>query len=83
MPARNVPDGVVVVKNDRILDVRLPHGFAHDGDVFLEPELRRVDPDHEQSVVPIFIVECVDVKLYVLAVVEDVRPELDQHHLLA
>src|SRR5215212_3316823 len=78
----SAPDSVVVVQNYRIVDIRPPDGFLHVGDILLEPELRRVDPDHEQAVVIVFLVKRVDVRLRVLAVETAIRPELDQHHLL-
>src|SRR5215212_7361500 len=78
----SVPDSVVVVQNYRIPDVLLPDGLLHVGDVFLEPELRGVDPNHEQAVVIVFLVQRVDVRLRVLAVETAVCPELDQHYLL-
>src|SRR5918994_1504033 len=78
-----VPDGVVVVQHDRVLDVFPRDGLAHVGDVLLESELRRVDPDYEQAVVFVLFIQRVDVRLRVLAVEAAIRPELDQHYLLA
>src|SRR5918994_4790596 len=78
-----VPDGVIVVQHDRVLDVFPRDGLAHVGDVLLETELRRVDPDYEQAVVPVLFIQRVDVRLRVLAVEAAIRPELDQHYLIA
>src|SRR5215212_5841801 len=78
-----VPDSVIVVQHYWILDVLPRDGFAHVGDVLLETELRRVNPDDEQAVVPVLFIQCVDVRLGILAVETAIRPELDQHHLLA
>jgi hypothetical protein len=45
-----VPDLVVVVDRDRVVDRPLPGRLAHQVDVVLEGELGRVDSDHDQAV---------------------------------
>ncbi len=78
-----VPCGVPVVQDDGILDVRLADGLADVIYVFLEPELRGVDADDLQPIVCVLLVQRVDVRLRVLAVVAGVGPELEQDDLLA
>jgi hypothetical protein len=48
-----VPDRVVVVDRDRVLDRPLADRPPHALDVLLERELRRVDADHDQAVVAV------------------------------
>ena len=45
-----LPDRVVVVERDRILDVHVVCGPTHVADVVLEPELGSVDADHDEAV---------------------------------
>ncbi len=45
-----VPNGVVVVDRDRVLDAHLPRGSTHALDVVLDVELRSVHADHDEAV---------------------------------
>ena len=47
-----LPDRVVVVDRDRIVDPHLLHGPADVVEVVLERELGRVHADHDQAVIP-------------------------------
>ena len=51
MVVERAPDGVIVVERDRIADIEIAHGPPDIGGILLECELRRVDADHDESLV--------------------------------
>ena len=52
---KSVPDRIVVIDGDRILDLHLLGGSANVLEVVLKGELRRVYADHHHSVIPVFL----------------------------
>ena len=72
------PDLVVVVDRDGVADPSLRRRLPHAVDVVLERELRRVDADDDQPVVPIGIGPRTDVRLGPQPVDARQRPEVDE-----
>ena len=72
------PDLVVVVDRDRVVDRSLLRRLAHEVDLVLERELRRVDSDDDQPVVSIGLRPGADVRLLAQPVDARQRPEVDQ-----
>ena len=77
------PDGMVVVDRDRVVDLHVFHGPANVGDVLFELELRRMDADHHQSLVLVFLGPGADIRKLAPPVDAGVGPEIDQNDLAA
>ena len=77
------PNGVVVVDRDRVVDLHVLHGPANVGDVLFEFELRRMDADHHQSLVLVFLGPGADIRKLAPPVDAGVGPEVDQDDLAA
>src|SRR6185312_1585683 len=75
------PDRVVVVDRDRVGDLPLGDVRSHQVDVVLERELRGVDADHHEPVVPVGVRARADVGLGAQTVDAGQGPEVDEHHL--
>src|SRR5262249_3753679 len=58
----STPDRIVAIDRDRILDSHVLGGAANVLDVSLECELRRVDADHHQSVLLVFLGPGADIR---------------------
>jgi hypothetical protein len=76
-----VPDRVGVVDSDRIVDRSLIDRPAHAVDVVLERELRRMDAEDDQTVVPVGPRPRADVRLLSQPVDARPRPEVHEHHM--
>ena len=72
------PDRVVVVDRHRVVDVTLLGREPDAVDLVLERELRRVDPDDDQPVVPVGLRPRPDVRLGAQPVDAGQRPEVDE-----
>ena len=77
------PDRVVVVDRDRIVDLSLPDRLPDAIDLVLEGELRRVDTDHDQPVVPVCLRPRADVRLLAQPVDARQRPEVHEDDVAA
>jgi hypothetical protein len=75
------PDRVLGVERDRILDALVRSGPADVVGVSLERELRRVDADNDQALIPVLLVPRADVAERAQPVDARVRPEVDEHDL--
>ena len=53
---------MVVVDRDRVVDLHVFHGPANVGDVLFEFEFRRMDADHHQSLVLVFLGPGADIR---------------------
>jgi hypothetical protein len=78
MIRERLPDLIVAVDSDRILDAEGARLRDDVVDVPLEPELRRVDADHRQPEVAAFRIPCTDVGQCAQPVDAGVRPEVDE-----
>ena len=72
------PDPVVVVDRDGVVDLPLLHRPAHEIDLVLERELRRVGSDHDQPVVSVGLRPRADIRLLAQPVDAGERPEVHQ-----
>ena len=77
------PDPVVVVDRDRVVDLPLLRRLAHEIDLVLERELRRVDPDHDQPVVLVGLRPRAHERLLAQPVDARQRPEVYEDDLAA
>ena len=75
------PHRVVVVERDRVVDPPLARRRAHAVDLVLEGELRRVDADHDQPVVPVGLRPPPHVRLRAQPVDARQGPEVHQDHV--
>ena len=75
------PDRVVVVERDGVVDASFLHRLPDPVDLVLEGELRGVDSDHDQSVVPVGLRPGPDVGLLAQPVDAGQRPEVHQDHV--
>ena len=78
-----VPDVVVVVDRDRVVDPSLRRRLPHPVDLVLERELRRVDADDDQPVVSVGLRPRPDVRLRAQPVDARQRPEVHEHDVAA
>jgi hypothetical protein len=74
-------DRVVVVDRHRVVDLSLVGRLPHAVDLVLERELRRVDPDDDQPVVPVGLRPCTYVGLLAQPVDAGQRPEVHEDDL--
>src|SRR5262249_43022352 len=81
--AETAPYDVLAVDRDRIVDAHVLHGPADVARVLFERELRRVDADHHQALIAIFLVPGADVGHGAAPVDAGVSPEIDEHDLPA
>ena len=77
------PDLVVVVDRDRVVDLSLLRRLPDAVDLVLERELRRVDSDDDQPVVPVGLRPGADVWLLAQPVDARQRPEVHQDDVAA
>ena len=77
------PDGMVTVDRDWIVDPQVFDGLAHIGQIFLKREFRRVDADHYQALIAIFLVPHADIGERSQPVDAGVGSELDEDDLSA
>src|SRR5262249_17026662 len=77
------PDCIVVVYRNRVSDAQVVHRTANVVDILLEREFRRVHTNYDQSVVPIFVRPCAQVRKGPQAIDAGVGPEIDQHYFAA
>src|SRR2546422_1334026 len=73
-----VPDCIVVIDRDRILDPHVPGGPAHVLEVVFKWELRRVYSDHHDAVIPVFVGPGADIGQGAQPVDAGVGPEVDE-----
>src|SRR5215207_1936034 len=78
MVGERAPDLVVVVERDRVVDRSLLRRLPHAVNVVLERELRRVDSDDDQPVVPVRLRPRTDVRLLAQPVDARQRPEVHE-----
>ncbi len=76
-----IPDRVVVVERDWVVDLSLAGRLSHAIDLVLEGELRRVCAKDDQPVVSIRLRPGAHVGLRTQPVDAGVRPEIDDDHL--
>src|SRR4051812_18799133 len=77
VPERS-PDGMLIVHRDRVIDPHLMQGRTNVVDVFLKSELRRMNADHYQSVIPIFLGPGADIRKRPQPIDAGVGPEVDE-----
>ena len=77
------PDVVVVVDRDRVVDLSLLDRLPDAVDLVFEGELRRVDPDDDESVVAVGLRPRADVRLLAQPVDARQRPEVHQDDVSA
>ncbi len=75
-----LPDAVVVVHGDGVLDTQVADGFADVGLVLLEGELGRVDADDDETGVFVLVVPGLDVGEGAETVDAGVGPEVDEDY---
>src|ERR1700731_2299085 len=78
-----LPDRVIIVDGDRIVDFQTSDGLTNIADIPLEREFRRVYPDDDKAVIPVFLSPGPDIGQRMQAIDTIERPEIDQHHLAA
>ena len=83
MVVERAPDRVVVVERDRVVDLPLVRRLPHAVDLVLERELRRVDPDHDQAVIPVGPRPGTYVRLRAQPVDARERPEVHENDVAA
>ena len=72
------PYRMLIVHRDRVIDPHLLHGPANVVDVLLERELRRMDADHHQSLILVFLGPRADIGSCPQPVDAGVGPEIDE-----
>src|SRR5215218_7444724 len=72
------PYGKLIIDGDRVFDPSLFHGPANVVDVLLKSELRRMDADHHQSLILVFLGPSADVGSRSQPVDARVGPEVDE-----
>jgi hypothetical protein len=77
------PHRVVVVDDDRVIDRSLLGRPPHAVDVVLERELRCVDSEHDQAVIPVGLRPRTDVRLLAQPVDARERPDVHEHDAAA
>jgi hypothetical protein len=77
------PNGMVAVDRDRVVDAHVLQRPTDVGDVLLEFELRRMDADHHQPLILVFLGPGVDIRKLAPPVDAGVGPEVDQDDLPA
>jgi hypothetical protein len=79
VPVRQrLPDGEVVVEDDRVVDAQLADGAAHVLEVVLEPELRAMHSDDDEPAVAVSLGPSADVRQGPQPVDARVRPDVDE-----
>src|SRR5215211_4806273 len=78
-----IPDPIVVVDRDRVVDLQVRGGSADVGEVVLEPELGGVDAEHDQPLVLVLVGPGADIGKRPQPVDAGVGPEVDQHNAAA
>src|SRR5262245_3043958 len=77
------PYGMVVIGRDGVTDLHVLHGPTHVVQVLFEFELWRVDADHHQSLIPVFLRPGANISKRAPPVDAGVGPEVDQNNLSA
>src|SRR6516225_3478983 len=80
---RRRPYDIVAVDRDRIVDPHVFHGPANVVGVFFKFELGRMDADHDQSLISIFVLPGADIGKRAPPVYAGVGPEIDEDDLSA
>lgn len=78
-----LPNLVVAVDGDGIVDLQVANRFLHVGALLLERELRGMHADHNQTGILVFRGPSFHVRQRAQAVDAGVRPEIDQHNFAA
>ena len=76
-----LPDGVVVIEGHRIFNPEVAHGTLYITFVLLECEFRRVNPEHDQSVILVLFIPARHVRQGTQAIDAGIGPEVDQDDL--
>src|SRR5438445_6933183 len=79
--AESAPDRIVTVERDRIPDPHVLRGLPDVVNVLFERELRRVDADHDQSLIFVLLGPRADIGERAEPVDAGVRPEIDKNDL--
>src|SRR5690348_13290847 len=77
------PDDIVAVHGDRVVHLQRLRGPSKIVEVFLKLELRRVDTNHDQSLIPVFVGPTADIGKRAQPVDAAVAPEVDEDDLSA
>src|ERR1700730_8147327 len=78
-----LPDRVIIVDGDRIVDLHTSDALAPIAGLPFEREFRRVYPDDDKAVIPVFLSPGPDIRQRVQAIETIECPEIDQHNLAA
>src|SRR4051794_5839604 len=78
-----LPECIVIINCDWMLKAYVLHGAANVINVVLECELRRVDADHHQSVMLVFLGPRADIRKCTLPIDAGIGAEIDQDDLAA
>src|SRR5215472_3586173 len=81
--AESAPYRVAAVDCDGKGDANLLDCMSHVAQILLEFKLRRVHSDHHQSLIPVFVCPCPNVRQSAPPIDTGIRPELDQYDLTA
>src|SRR4051812_24332741 len=73
-----LPYRMLIIDGDRVIDAHLSHGPANVVDVLLKSELRRMDADHHQSLVLVFLGPGADIRSRSQPLDAGVGPEIDE-----
>src|SRR6516165_3859228 len=77
-----IPDGVVAVERDRVLDAHALHGPADILDVPFEREFRGVDANHDQAVILVLLSPRADIAERAQPIDAGVGPEVHENDLV-
>src|SRR5258708_4734246 len=77
---KSAPDRVIAIDRDRILDLHLLRSPANVVEIFFEIELRRMDADHDHSVILVFLCPRANVRKGPQPINAGVSPELDEDY---
>ena len=74
-----LPDDMLVVDRDRVIDPHVPDGGANVAWIFFKRELRRMHADHHQTLVFVFLGPGAHVRQRAQPVDASVGPEIEKH----
>src|SRR5262245_25660403 len=74
----SAPYDVVIIDRDRVINVHVFDRSAHIVQILLKSELRRVDSDHHQSLILVFLRPRAHVRKRAQPVDAGVSPEIDE-----